>query len=110
VSRIFNWSALCHQRSVIRSNEALCNVPPAPPCRPRPNEPLWSLWHNHHAYEAQLRYHGEYGVEAQILRDGEVLAGYRFQTRALAVQWAEQERESGETKSTRGGTNGSSVL
>jgi hypothetical protein len=86
------------------SNDALWNIPPLRPCRPRPNEPLWSLWHNHHAYDAQLRYHGEYGVEAQILRDGDVLVGYRFQTRALAVQWAEEERklrEAEENKETR---------
>ena len=40
-----------------------------------------------------LRYHGEYGVEALFLRDGELFYGRRFDTRALAVQWAEQERD-----------------
>jgi hypothetical protein len=71
------------------SNDALWNSPQPRPCKPRPCDPLWSVRHNHHAYAAQLRYHGEYGVEAQILRDGDVLVGYRFQTRALAVLWAE---------------------
>jgi hypothetical protein len=36
--------------------------------------------------------HGTYGIEAQILRDGELVIGRRFETRALAVQWAELER------------------
>jgi hypothetical protein len=42
---------------------------------------------------AELRYHGEYGVEAQILRQGDLVIGRRFDTRALAVQWAEKERK-----------------
>jgi hypothetical protein len=61
------------------------------------------LWHNHDAHAAQLRHHGEYGVEAQILRDGgDVLVGYRFQTRALAVQWAEEERKLREADESAG--------
>jgi hypothetical protein len=59
------------------------------------------LWCNHHTYAAQLRYHGEYGVEAQILRDGDVLVGYRFQTRAQAVQWTERERKLREAEENR---------
>lgn len=35
-------------------------------------------------------YHrGEWAVEGQILHDGELLIGRRFDTRALAVQWLE---------------------
>jgi hypothetical protein len=68
------------------------------------------LMQDNHAYAAQVRYHGEYGVEAQILRDGDVLVGYRFQTRALAVQWAEEERKLREAKSTSGETTDSSLL
>jgi hypothetical protein len=40
-----------------------------------------------------LKYRGEYGVEAQIFKTAELLVGYRHQTRALAVQWAEQQRQ-----------------
>jgi len=41
----------------------------------------------------ELRDHGEpYGVEAQLLEGGELLIGRRFETWALAVQWAEVER------------------
>ena len=69
------------------------NAKPQPPRVPQPGEPLWSLRANGVTWEAQLRYHGEYGVEAQILRQGEVVIGRRFDTRMLAVQWAEEERQ-----------------
>ncbi len=42
--------------------------------------------------DSELRYHGEFGVEAQFCRDGELVIGRRFDTKALAVQWTEQER------------------
>jgi hypothetical protein len=41
----------------------------------------------------ELRYQGAWGVEAQILRDGELVIGRRFDTKSLAVQWAEQEQQ-----------------
>jgi hypothetical protein len=40
-------------------------------------------------WNAELRYHGEYGVEAQLLRQGELVIGRHFDTRALAVQRAD---------------------
>ncbi len=44
--------------------------------KPRQPESLWHLRKPLHTLEAQLRYHGEsYGVELQILRDGELLFG-----------------------------------
>ena len=33
-----------------------------------------------------------WGTEAQILRDGDLVIGRRFENRALALLWAEQER------------------
>jgi hypothetical protein len=48
-----------------------------------PSEVTWS---------AELRYHGEYGVEAQILRNGEHTIGRRFPLKEQAVRWAEDER------------------
>ena len=43
----------------------------------------------------ELRFHGEsYGWEAQFLERGELLYSRgAFMTRALAVQWAEEERK-----------------
>ena len=40
-----------------------------------------------------MRYHGEYGVEVRIFRQGELVIDRRFDTRALAVQWADEERK-----------------
>lgn len=65
-------------------------------------EPLWSVHVDGVTWEAQLRYHGEYDVEAQILKNGDLVIGRRFDTRALAVQWAEEER-----KVTKAETTGS---
>jgi hypothetical protein len=36
--------------------------------------------------------HGEYGLEAQLLRDGEFYAGRRFDLRAQAIEHADQTR------------------
>jgi hypothetical protein len=69
------------------------NAKPTPPRVPRAGEPLWSVRANGATWEAELRYHGEYGVEAQILKQGELVIGRRFDTRELAVLWAEQERK-----------------
>lgn len=64
-----------------------------PPRVSRPGEPLWDFRQDHHTYACELRYHGEWGVEAQILKDGELLIGRRFDLRELAVRWAEVERK-----------------
>jgi hypothetical protein len=66
--------------------------PPEPSRVPRPGEQVWSVRVNHVTWSCELRYHGEGGVEAQILRDGDFMIGRRFDTRLLAVQWAELTR------------------
>ena len=62
------------------------NKAKAPVRVPRPGEPLWSLRQDGVAWEPELRYRGEWGIETQILRQGELVIGRRFDTRALAVQ------------------------
>jgi hypothetical protein len=42
----------------------------------------------------EATYHGEWGVEAQFLKNEELLIGRRFDTRELAVRWAEETRQS----------------
>lgn len=66
-----------------------------PPTRtvPKPGERLFMLHREGHRLECELRYHGEFGVETQFLKDGELLIGRRFDTKKLAVQWAELEGE-----------------
>jgi hypothetical protein len=73
---------------------------PVPRTKPRANEKLWELFKGHDIYACELKYHGECGVEAQIFKNAELLVGYRHQTRALAVQWVEQERQDIEKGST----------
>jgi hypothetical protein len=59
----------------------------------QPGEPLWSLRVNGATWEAELRYHGEYGVETQVFKQGDLVIGRRFDTREQAVQWAQEERK-----------------
>jgi hypothetical protein len=66
--------------------------PPTPQTKPRPNEPLWQVQARNKSFSCELRYHGEFGVEAMILEDGVMFVGRRFDTRQLAVNWAELER------------------
>jgi hypothetical protein len=55
--------------------------------KPHAPEPLWELRKNHHTYSCELKFRNEWG----ILRDDELIMGRRFDTRAQAVQWAEEE-------------------
>ena len=65
-----------------------------PPRAPKPGEPLWSFKKGGNTWLAELRDHGTgVGVEAQILRDWDLVIGRRFVLRDLAVRWAEGERE-----------------
>jgi hypothetical protein len=65
---------------------------PPPRTKPRPGESLWEFRQNHVTRAAELRYHGEWGVETQILRNGELASGRRFPTRALAIAEADAVR------------------
>lgn len=66
----------------------------APPRRTnvQPGERLWEFRKGLVAWSAELRDRGEYGVEAQILRDGDLVYGQRFMTRADAIAEAEECR------------------
>ena len=66
---------------------------PAPRRRLGPREPLWTVQKGDVTWTAELRYHGEYGVEAQILRNGELTIARTFVLRDLAVGWAKNERD-----------------
>jgi len=68
------------------------NAKPLPPRKPRPGEPLFSFVRGHDRFACELRYHGEWGVEAQFLKNEELLIGRRFDLRAQAVRWAEEMR------------------
>jgi hypothetical protein len=49
-----------------------------PPRVPRPGEPLWAFRKDDATWSCELRVHGEWGVEAQILREGELSVAHRF--------------------------------
>jgi hypothetical protein len=66
---------------------------PLPQTKPRPSEKLCEVWARHKLFSCELKYHGEFGVEAQIFEDGEMFVGRTFQTRQLAVNWAMLEKE-----------------
>ena len=51
----------------------------------RAGEPVWTLTRGAKRLTCRLRYHGEYGVEALTLLDGELYMGRRFDTRAAAL-------------------------
>jgi hypothetical protein len=59
----------------------------------RPGEALWSLRKDGRHITCELRGHGEYGWEAQLLSNGEFYAGRRFDLRADAVVHAEHVRQ-----------------
>jgi hypothetical protein len=53
--------------------------------------------------DCELRDHGApYGWETQTLENGELSTGRHFETYALALQWAELEREALERDGWRG--------
>lgn len=63
------------------------------PCSPRPREAVWTLVKGGKRVDAELMFHGEYGVEAQFLHEGVMAYGRRFPLRELALQEAEEHRQ-----------------
>jgi len=68
------------------------NQPPRPPRVPTPATHAWSLWKDGQRTDCELRIHGEYGVEVQLLRDGELYFGQRTPAMRNAEQLAAHER------------------
>jgi hypothetical protein len=79
------------------SKNLLWNHPKPPARQPAPGERLFSFLRmpDHTPVECELRFHGEaFGWEAQFLERGELLfSRAAFATRALAAQWAGEERK-----------------
>lgn len=67
---------------------------PDPPKARRQGERLWTLTKDGHRRYAELRDNGEFGVEFQVFADVDTfLYGQRFETRALAIQLSNTERD-----------------
>jgi hypothetical protein len=79
--------------STVRDDERLWTHKPAPAVAPRRGENVWTRLKGTRVAECELRYHGEYGVEAQFYRDGEFFSSRRFDLKAEALQWAQLERQ-----------------
>lgn len=58
------------------------------PCKPRPHERRWTLTKNGKRIDAELMFHGEYGVKIQFLHEGVMAYGRRWTLREQAVQGA----------------------
>jgi hypothetical protein len=63
-----------------------------PPPQPRIGEPLWTVEKDSRRLACELRDDGEAGVEVQVSRDGELLYGRRWATRALALAKADEQK------------------
>jgi hypothetical protein len=69
--------------------EMLWNYKPPPPTtKVHASEPMWTLTKGTRRLTCELKFHGEYGVETLVLRDGELYVGRRFPTRELALDEA----------------------
>jgi hypothetical protein len=67
------------------------NYKPAP-TQPRTGESLWVIQKAGRQLACELRDDGEWGVEVQVYRDGELLYGRRWATRALALAEADARK------------------
>lgn len=75
----------------------LWNAPQPPPRQPKPGQALFEFVRKSDGaiISCELRFHGEsFGWEAQFFERGDlVYSRGGFVLRALAVQWAEEERK-----------------
>lgn len=58
-----------------------------------PTELLFTFLRGHGRFLCELRDHGKYGVEAQFFQNEGFLYSRRFDSRVLAVEWAEEQRK-----------------
>jgi hypothetical protein len=60
--------------------------------QPRAGEHLWTVEKNGRQLACELRDDGAAGVELQVSRDGELLYGRRWRSRALALEEADERK------------------
>jgi hypothetical protein len=72
----------------------LANWPPDPPPPAPTREAFWTIVRAAGVKVSARRFvRGEWGFEAQILHDGALFIGHRFDTRQQAECWAEAQRK-----------------
>lgn len=75
------------------SDDALLwNHEPPRMAKPRPSERVWSMEKSGRRMDAELRYHGEHGVEIQFFYKAEFYQSRRWNTKAEALAEAEEKR------------------
>ena len=62
------------------------------PRQPQPGEKLFEFLVGHKRHLCELRDHGKWGVAAEFYVNEEFVMSRRFDTRELAIQWAQLER------------------
>ena len=87
-------NTLDHERQLVSERNNPMHAGHRPPARlGTPGELLFTFRdHKHRQIDCELRYHGQVGVEAMFLVDREFRLSRRFDTKELAIQWAELER------------------
>jgi hypothetical protein len=81
-----------NEDSLAMINDPFWNASPAPPCKARQPESVWSLRKDGQYFDAKLLSRGEYGWECQIFFNGEFLESRRWHLKAEALRQAEEKR------------------
>lgn len=68
------------------------NRKPEPARQPKPTEHLWAIRKDGRQYDGELRDHGTWGVEFQVLCDLEWFYGHRHESRDLALLEADRRK------------------
>jgi len=68
------------------------NAKPPPLPQPVPGMPLWTLHKGPERIDCELRSHGEWGWEVQLIRNGGFYAGRMFERREDALAHADELR------------------
>jgi hypothetical protein len=83
---------------------------PTPAREPKSGELLFVFWKGGDSYACELRDHGEFGVEAQFLLNGELYIARTFhdqpaltlRAREIAMRWAQRRRATMENATREG--------
>jgi hypothetical protein len=60
---------------------------------PKPRVLLFEFTRGEDRFRCEMLEHGEFGAEAQFMKNGELLIGKTFETWMLAALWADEQRK-----------------
>jgi hypothetical protein len=93
VTRFLFLSTVCLANSDERRRLVQAEPFKPPPRQPKPRKAVWTLEKDGHTYRCELLFHEQGGIEAQIMKDGELMYGRRFEQGWQPLHWAELETE-----------------